>query len=218
MPPTTITVTVSPSATADCAYWIYAGIAYEFEIYNINGWATDDGDSLHKQEDGCGALTSWSFSPGSGGAGAMAYFFLPFFIKAGCVERAIVSSGGPKLQCAYQGVSYKEKRAQAAQSASLQTPSSTPSYSYTSSFSSAPSYTPQTWDSGSVVTLTNTPVSESTMSYTTTTVIQNGTTVSFSRSAVPSSSLSQSTAPSTTLGQTSTTSSTSSTMSQTSTV
>jgi hypothetical protein len=200
LPPTTVTITASPSATADCAYWINAGDSYEFEVYNILGWAADGGDSLHHEEKGCGALTDWSFTAGSDTTRAKAYFYLPFFIKSGCVERAIVSGGGPKLQCSFEGHTFNKKRAQVAESAIFHIPSSGPSYS---SFTTAPSYVPQSWAPGSVVTLTNTPVLESTTSYTTTVVIQNGTTVSFSGSPVPSSSKSRTTASLTSSGSTS---------------
>jgi chitinase len=41
---------------------------------------------------------------------------LPFFIADGCVERAIVSAGGPKISCQGQGLDvrkrFKETRAQ----------------------------------------------------------------------------------------------------------
>lgn len=146
LPPTTVTITVTPSAAADCAFWIDAGDPYEFEVYNIFGWATDNGDALHKQEKGCALLTDWDFTAGSGGAGAKAYLYLPFFIKSGCVERAIASGGGLKLQCSYKELTLnKKKRAQVAKSASFQTPSSTLAYSNSTSFPSAPSYVPQSW-------------------------------------------------------------------------
>lgn len=95
--------TLSPnsSPTADCALWD-AGFYWNFEVYNIQGWATDEGGSLHKEEKGCGALTGWSWSDED--SGGQARFNLPFFIKGGCVERAIASAGGPKLSCKHEGV------------------------------------------------------------------------------------------------------------------
>ena len=77
------------------------GWGWNFEVYNIKGWSTDGGKGLQHQEDGCGTLTGWTWaSPASGG---QAYFNLDFFIKDGCVERAIASAGGPKLSCQNQG-------------------------------------------------------------------------------------------------------------------
>ena len=32
------------------------------------------------------------------------HFYLPIIIRSGCVERAIVSAGGPKLSCSVQGL------------------------------------------------------------------------------------------------------------------
>lgn len=57
-------------------------------------------DRLHDEEGGCGALTGWSWTDeDDNGSGGKAEFNLPFFIKDGCVERAIVSAGGPKISC-----------------------------------------------------------------------------------------------------------------------
>ena len=94
--------------TGDCAFWDEA-LFWTFEVYNINGWAGNDGDSLHHQEDGCGDLTGWEWNTGDSGSGQHAYFNLPFFIKDGCVERAIASAGGPSgLSCS--GQSSKKQR------------------------------------------------------------------------------------------------------------
>ena len=88
-------------------------VAYQFEIFNIIGWSTDGGAALHQQEDGCGALTFWTWNDATSSDAAYAYFDLPFFIKAGCVERAIVSAGGPKLSCQGQGTHFPfRKRSQ----------------------------------------------------------------------------------------------------------
>lgn len=68
-------------------------------VYGIDGWAFDYGKALHKQEDGCAALTGWTWHNATDTEYAYAYFNLPLVFKAGCVERAIVSAGGPKLAC-----------------------------------------------------------------------------------------------------------------------
>ncbi|MCJ1450871.1 hypothetical protein MMC28_001205 [Mycoblastus sanguinarius] len=83
-----------PPPSADCAFWD-EGWGWNFEVYNINGWSTDGGKGLHQQEDGCGTLTV---------SGGQAYFNLDYFIKSGCVERAIASAGGPKISCKSQGL------------------------------------------------------------------------------------------------------------------
>ena len=88
--------------TAECYFWD-AGLYYLFEIFNIEDWATDDGDELHTQEDGCGAVTGWDWTDATSTKDAYVYFNIDFFIKAGCIERAIVSAGGPKLSCQGQG-------------------------------------------------------------------------------------------------------------------
>ncbi|OKL55218.1 hypothetical protein UA08_09514 [Talaromyces atroroseus] len=103
---TTSTTSAAPSPTAECYFWDEDLIAYQFKIFNIEGWATDGGASLHKQEDGCGALTFWTWYDATSTEDAYVYFDLPFFIKSGCVERAIVSAGGPKLSCKGQGTDF----------------------------------------------------------------------------------------------------------------
>lgn len=83
------------------------GWGWRFEVYNIENWATDGGDSLHKQESGCGkagGFTGWEWHPATSTSYAYAYFNLDFFIKSGCVERAIVSAGGPKISCTGHGL------------------------------------------------------------------------------------------------------------------
>ncbi|KAJ5020020.1 Killer toxin subunits alpha/beta [Colletotrichum sp. SAR 10_99] len=102
-PTTTVTVVVEPTAKADCAYWITAFGWYTFEVYNIDGWSTDGGSRLKSEEKGCGALTGWDWRERTSSKYAGAYFNLPFFMKDGCVERAIVSAGGPKLSCEFTG-------------------------------------------------------------------------------------------------------------------
>ncbi|KAI6756976.1 hypothetical protein HG530_011574 [Fusarium avenaceum] len=63
---------------------------------NIQDWAEDGGESLEKEERGCGAIAKWDWKEGHTPS---VVFTLPFFMKAGCVERAIISAGGPELQC-----------------------------------------------------------------------------------------------------------------------
>ncbi|POS71414.1 alpha-1,3-glucanase [Diaporthe helianthi] len=102
-PPATTTASTDPPLIADCGFWD-VGWGWQFEVYNIFGWGTDDGGKgLHDNENGCGGLTGWTWNDPKGTYGAKAWFNLPFFFKAGCVERAIVSAGGPKLECEYQG-------------------------------------------------------------------------------------------------------------------
>lgn len=89
--------------TADCAFSDEV-FFWTFEVYNINNWAGNNGDNLHNQEKGCGALTGWSWSTGDAGNDQHAYFNLPFFIKDGCVERSIASAGGPSgISCSGSG-------------------------------------------------------------------------------------------------------------------
>lgn len=155
LPPTTTTVTVTPTPTADCEIWD-ALAAYEFEVYNIDGWATDGGDALHTQEDGCGALTGWDWTAATDNSYAKAYFYLPFFIKDGCVERAIVSAGGPSITCQGGGLADKrrdvlEARAQTAESAVYQVPTEEQLEQMSSLYGPAPSvsptYAPAVWSS-----------------------------------------------------------------------
>jgi chitinase len=97
-PPSTTPPTASPTPTADCDFYD-AYFFLVFQIYNIAGWMSDKGEALKKQESGCGGLSGWTES-----APNREYIFdLTYFIKAGCVERAIVSAGGPKIECQYQG-------------------------------------------------------------------------------------------------------------------
>ena len=90
--------------TGDCAF-LGRHPLLTFEVYNINGWAGNDGNGLHKQESGCGDLTGWSWTISDPGNDQHAYFNLPFFMKSGCVERAIASVGGPSgLSCSGSSV------------------------------------------------------------------------------------------------------------------
>jgi hypothetical protein len=84
-------------------------LAWRFEIYNIENWVFDEGKELLRQEKGCGkggGLTSWEWHPATDTDPALAYFDLSFFIAEGCVERAIVSAGGPKIKCVHSGIKF----------------------------------------------------------------------------------------------------------------
>ncbi|KAH0282140.1 hypothetical protein M436DRAFT_86610 [Aureobasidium namibiae CBS 147.97] len=100
---TTEVVTVTPQAQASCDFWD-EGWGWSFKVYNIANWASDKGSALHHEEKGCGALTGWTWTPASGGSLPKAAFNLPFFIKDGCVERAIVSAYGSKIACRGHGL------------------------------------------------------------------------------------------------------------------
>ena len=88
--------------TAECYYWTI-DLYYVFEIFNINYWTSDGGDILENQENGCGDITGWEWTDATSTEDAYVSFNIDFFIKAGCVERAIVSAGGPKISCQSQG-------------------------------------------------------------------------------------------------------------------
>lgn len=177
-------------------------------MYNIRDWDSDDveGD-LHDEENGCGALTGWDWSDENDDHWARVWFNLPFFMKEGCVERAIVSAGGPKISCEASGLAIKrrqeeegvsndtqlldptmqkekvgpfsrddpppaesskgthapnaamlEKRAPTSQAASQPSLTATPTYTYSSSFTSHPPYIPQSWpSSNNTVVITISP-------------------------------------------------------------
>jgi hypothetical protein len=92
----------SPTPHVECNYW-YEGWGYTFEIYSIEDWGDDDGFGLKKQEDGCGDVTGWSWTDATSADDPYVYFNIDLFIKPGCIERAIVSAGGPKISCDYKG-------------------------------------------------------------------------------------------------------------------
>ena len=153
---------------------------YKFEVYNIDGWSTDGGGKLKKEEKGCGALTGWHWNERTDKAFASAYFNLPFIIKSGCVERAIVSAGGPKLSCKFQDLEDDFLKAKKRSlpidapplvkrqivKASASLPSRPPHQSHTYS-TSVPTYTPEAWGPGDTVILTTTVESLSKSTYTT---------------------------------------------------
>lgn len=100
---TETTTPPAPTKTAECekydSLW-----AWRFGIYKIRGWAEMDfGNGLHDNLNGCGLVTNWNFRY-SDAIGGEADFDLPFLIAAGCVERAIISAGGPSLQCKGKGI------------------------------------------------------------------------------------------------------------------
>lgn len=96
---TTAEASPTPTLRADCLIYD-AEFFYGFSVINIEGWGDGDGARLHHEEDGCGALTGWVWRTAAENNGdASAVFNLPFFIKDGCVERAIASAGGPKIKC-----------------------------------------------------------------------------------------------------------------------
>ncbi|KAI2619289.1 hypothetical protein GGR54DRAFT_138239 [Hypoxylon sp. NC1633] len=165
------------------------GWGYRFEIYNIAFWATDSGRKLHDGENGCGAITGWDWHSATPSSYPLVYFNIDFFIKAGCIERAIGSAGGPKIACDGQGLGSKkrnvaiggsgrdgaplksaerDKRAVVTVPASYLPPSSTPTYTHAASQTSTPVYVPMTWSGtdGKPVVLTSTIVSETAVVFT----------------------------------------------------
>lgn len=99
-------------------------------------------------------------------------------MKSGCVERAIVSAGGPKISCSYQGetgVFDKKKRSLAIDPPRLlrrqmiSDSASLPSLSVVQSttYSSVALYKPEPWGPGNIVTFTTTAEFLSKSTYTT---------------------------------------------------
>ncbi|KAK3900007.1 hypothetical protein C8A05DRAFT_36365 [Staphylotrichum tortipilum] len=88
-------IVVEPDTYAECAFWDYL-FFWHLNIYNIisnNGWF----DRAETELRGSGALTGWEAQPRAGNTYARLWFNLPFWIKEGCMERALVSAGGPKI-------------------------------------------------------------------------------------------------------------------------
>ncbi|KAK8057967.1 glycoside hydrolase [Apiospora saccharicola] len=83
-----------------CRMWdAYA--AWQFQII-LDGWG--DESKLRKEEGGCGAMAVWEWhKPTVALPFPNVIFSLPFLMKSGCVERAIVSAGGPKIECEKMG-------------------------------------------------------------------------------------------------------------------
>ncbi|KAM0490029.1 hypothetical protein ACHAP8_011999 [Fusarium lateritium] len=103
-PRSTVTVTAQPDPTPEAkCYQMGETGYYKFEISDIFNLADDGGAKLKKEETGCGAITDWDWQSGdNSNLGHMVFFNLPLFIKSGCVERAIVSAGGPKINCKWR--------------------------------------------------------------------------------------------------------------------
>lgn len=210
-PPVTniVTVTVSPTVVvvtstavveayimADCTIWDDL-FFFEFEVLNIQNWATDGGAALHKQLNGCGALTGWRWFDPTSTNFAKVYFNLPFFIKDGCVERAIVSAGGPKIQCKSGDSLFGDRRRQPLVRPRAQTTelpsrlviSDPPTYTYPTTATTTtgtPTYVPMSWDANSTVVLTWTETDDVYSTYTTTqsgyTFVPSSTTTTSSAS------------------------------------
>lgn len=74
-------------------------------IYDVGNWNVDEKElqaKLRHEESGCGAITGRGFNGAINGFPA-AKFNLPTVLKAGCVERAIKSAGGPSIHCKSHG-------------------------------------------------------------------------------------------------------------------
>lgn len=95
---TSSTPTPDPTPEATCDIKDDFGLAMRVHVYDIRNWAEeDDGAELKKQEQGCGALTFWDWTDETDDEGASVWFDLPYWIKGGCVERAIKTAGGPDV-------------------------------------------------------------------------------------------------------------------------
>ncbi|KAI1100583.1 hypothetical protein F4804DRAFT_336110 [Jackrogersella minutella] len=177
--PSMTTTTVTVTLTADCAFW--QDLYYIFEIYNIAYWATDGGQKLHSEKDKCGAITGWDWYPATASLWPRVYFNIDYFIKAGCIERAIASAGGPKLSCVDRPVDRRKRelggrvenrergshgkrgrRTATTVAASYKPPSLTLNYKYPASFTSRPVYVPMVSSDGDrdPVVVTSTLMSE----------------------------------------------------------
>lgn len=97
--PTPAPEPVQPSAL--CGMWD-AYIMWQFQIVAV-GWAEDGGKKLHKEMSGCGSIATWDWQEAHDGQAPRVDFTLPFLMKDGCVERAIVSAGGPRIECEKMG-------------------------------------------------------------------------------------------------------------------
>ncbi|RDW81617.1 class V chitinase Chi100 [Aspergillus mulundensis] len=206
-PTKTVTVVVPPTARADCGYWA-TKFFYIFEVYNIDGWSTDGGSRLKSEEKGCGALTGWDWVERTPTHLSRVWFNLPLLMKSGCVERAIVSAGGPKLSCRFEGFDFPiiGKRSPAvgidppppppprrrqltitSETASL--PSRPPVTQSITRTETAALYTPQPWGPGNTETFTTTIKQTSKSTYTTEIVLgSNGVSTSGSTTASTPSS------------------------------
>jgi len=86
-------LTSSCSATFDTLF-------IKFWVGDNEGWGGNNGAAFKKEVKGCGAMTGWSTTGNHDPPDFK--FNLPVTIKAGCVERAIKSAGGPDISCAWQ--------------------------------------------------------------------------------------------------------------------
>jgi hypothetical protein len=100
-----VTPTPTPIVPEVACFVFLDALWYDVQIIT-NGFETDLGAAIKHGESGCGDLLSWDASDVNlsepGWTGTREYSFtLPLTIKAGCVERAIASAGGPSgLSCA----------------------------------------------------------------------------------------------------------------------
>ncbi|KAK8092913.1 glycoside hydrolase [Apiospora kogelbergensis] len=100
---TTVVVPGPEPPRAKCDYWYELSLLH-FRVSAIKNWAVEDrGRGLHDNENGCGALSGWSWYTLTENREPVVDFDLPLFMKEGCVERAIASAGGPKIECKYNG-------------------------------------------------------------------------------------------------------------------
>jgi chitinase len=110
--PTTTSSQLMPTVTRSLARCcqitdgVIVPLWYDVTIYANDEWIADGGTSLLNQERGCGVLTEWSAQEVStwiedeGWEASYAFtFHLPLIMADGCIERAIVSAGGPPIQC-----------------------------------------------------------------------------------------------------------------------
>lgn len=66
--------------------------------------------------------------PASDSTGAYVHFYIPLIIKAGCVELAIVSAGGPHISCVGEGVAKRRLRLEGRELEERQTQLMAPEY------------------------------------------------------------------------------------------
>ncbi|KAL6805034.1 hypothetical protein GGI42DRAFT_323426 [Trichoderma sp. SZMC 28013] len=85
-----------------CGIALYPPIMWRLDIIDMTGsWVLDDeGKSLKKEIQGCGAVTGWEWFRRADDT-RECRFNLPLLMKKGCVERAIVSAGGPNIDCIF---------------------------------------------------------------------------------------------------------------------
>ncbi|PSK33512.1 3-keto-steroid reductase [Elsinoe australis] len=83
--------------------------SYRVQIVHINGWAGAGGSSLFKQEQGCERIWDWKWETDCEGGKSQVSFNLGLAVKAGCVERAIHSAGGPNYMLCEGHAIYKKE-------------------------------------------------------------------------------------------------------------